>query len=280
VIDSLIRMAQNMPATIGVGISTPIESARRTVDAALRALWNGYAKRIFLVGSAQTFDELEAVDASLETIVTDDPESDLVKLLDGQVNAIVRGSLSATGVLSIIKSRLRLSSIARLALLETVAKQAFFFAPVGIDEGRNVKEKLFFIREGMKLIRSLGDTPKVAVLSGGRFSDVGRDKGVDNTLREAEDVVKDAQREFEGLDIKHYEILIEDAIAEKANLIIAPGGISGNLIYRTLIHLGGGTSYGATYLGLPKPIIDTSRAGPVSEYTGAIAMASAFVTKT
>jgi putative methanogen marker protein 4 len=182
-------------------------------------------------------------------------------------------------MLQIIKTRRKSTFLARLALLETAAKHAFFFAPVGIDEARNVKEKLYFIEEGIKLIHALGNTPKVAILSGGRFSDVGRDKRVDSTLREAEDIVRDAQREFEGLDIKHYEILIEDAIADKSNLVIAPDGISGNLIYRTLIHLGGGTSYGASYLGLPKPIIDTSRAGPASEYAGAIAMASALVTR-
>jgi putative methanogen marker protein 4 len=268
-----------MPATIGLGISTPVESARRTVDGALRALWNGYARRIFLVGSSQTFDELQGIDESLETIVTDDPEGDLVTLLDGEVNAVVRGSLSANKILQVIKTRRKLPFLSRLALLETPAKHAFFLAPVGIDEGKNVKEKLCFIEEGTKLINAFGSTPKVAVLSGGRLSDVGRDKRVDSSLREAEDVLKDALSEFGSLDIKHYEILIEDAIADKANLIIAPDGISGNLIYRTLIHLGGGTSYGAAYLGLSKPIIDTSRAAPPSEYAGAIAMASALVTR-
>jgi putative methanogen marker protein 4 len=182
-------------------------------------------------------------------------------------------------MLQAIKTKRKLSTLARLALLETPTKHAFFFAPVGIDEGRNVKEKLYFIEEGMRLIHALGSTPKVAVLSGGRFSDAGREKRVDSTLREAEDIVKDAQNRFNGIDIRHYEILIEDAIADKANLVIAPDGISGNLIYRTLIHLGSGASYGAAYLGLPKPIIDTSRAAPASEYAGAIAMASALVTR-
>jgi putative methanogen marker protein 4 len=277
--DSVFRMAQTVPATIGIGISTPVESARRTVDAALRALWNGYAKRIFLVGSSQTFDEVGAVDTSLESIISDDPEGDLVRLLDGQVNAVVRGSLGASKVLATLKTRYKLPFTARLALLETSSKAFFFFAPVGIDEARNVKEKLYFIREGAKMIQSLGSTPKVAVLSGGRTSDIGRDKEVDNTIKEAENVLREARKEDGNLDIKHYEILIEDAIADRANLIIAPDGISGNLSYRTLIHLGGGASYGAPYLGLPKPMIDTSRAAPVGEYVGAIAFASALVTR-
>lgn len=234
----------------------------------------------FLVGSAQTFDEVGAIDTSLESIVSDDPEGDLVKLLDGQVNAVVRGSLGANRVLATVKTRFKLPFTARLALLETSSKDYFFFAPVGIDEGRSVKEKLYFIREGVKIIQALGFTPKVAVLSGGRISDIGRDRTVDNTIKEAENVLKEARKENGNLDIKHYEILIEEAIAEKANLIIAPDGISGNLAYRTLIHLGGGASYGAPYLGLPKPMIDTSRAAPVGEYVGAIVFASALVTHT
>jgi putative methanogen marker protein 4 len=277
--DNVIKMAQTVPAIIGIGVSTPVESARRTVDAALRALWNGYAKRIFLVGSAQTFDEVGGIDTSLESIVSDDPEADLVRLLDGQVNAVVRGSLGASRVLTTLKTRFKLPFTSRLALLETPSKDSFFFAPVGIDEGRNVKEKLYFIREGVKIIQSLGSTPKVAVLSGGRISDIGRDKRVDDSIKEAENVLKEARKENSNIDIKHYEILIEDAIADKANLIIAPDGISGNLSYRTLIHLGGGASYGAPYLGLPKPMIDTSRAAPVGEYVGAIAFASALVTR-
>ena len=57
---------------------------------------------------------------------------------------------------------------------------------------------------------------------------------------------------------------------KKSNLIIAPNGVSGNLIYRTLVHLGGGKAYGAIYMGLNYPIIDTSRVGKISEIEGAL----------
>ena len=57
--------------------------------------------------------------------------------------------------------------------------------------------------------------------------------------------------------------------------IIAPDGISGNLIFRTLLHLGGGHSHGAFYLGsnFPGPVMDTSRVGSAEEYTGAVVLA-------
>ncbi|MFX1345221.1 MAG: phosphotransacetylase, partial [Promethearchaeota archaeon] len=57
------------------------------------------------------------------------------------------------------------------------------------------------------------------------------------------------------------------------NIIIAPDGISGNLIYRTLVHLGGGKAYGAIYMNLEKVIIDTSRVGELSEIQGALLLA-------
>jgi len=64
-------------------------------------------------------------------------------------------------------------------------------------------------------------------------------------------------------------------LINKSNLIIAPDGISGNLIYRTLVHLGGGKAYGAIYMGIDKTIIDTSRVGNHSEFYGALVLALA-----
>jgi len=60
-----------------------------------------------------------------------------------------------------------------------------------------------------------------------------------------------------GISAKNYSILIEDAIKD-ANLIIAPDGISGNLIFRTLVFLGGGNGFGAPVL-MEKVFVDTSR---------------------
>ena len=77
------------------------------------------------------------------------------------------------------------------------------------------------------------------------------------------------------MEINHDEILIEKAIDDKSNLIIAPNGISGNLIYRTLVHLGGGKAYGAIYMDIGHIIIDTSRVGVFSEIYGGFILALA-----
>ena len=78
--------------------------------------------------------------------------------------------------------------------------------------------------------------------------------------------------------LTHHQILIEQAIADRANVIIAPEGIAGNLIYRTLIHLGAGRSYGAVYLLFynnhdRKIIIDCSRVAPLFEIEGSFYLA-------
>ncbi|KYC49774.1 MAG: putative methyltransferase mtx subunit X [Candidatus Methanofastidiosum methylothiophilum] len=112
--------------------------------------------------------------------------------------------------------------------------------------------------------------PKISVLSGGRAKDLGRSERVDKSIVEAEALA-------EKYGIYHAEILIENAI-KNSNFILAPDGISGNLIYRTLIHLGCGSSHGALYYPLAIDdtiIVDTSRAAPKEEYISSIALANA-----
>ena len=68
----------------------------------------------------------------------------------------------------------------------------------------------------------------------------------------------------------HAEILIENAVND-ADLIIAPDGISGNLIFRTMHLIGGALALGAPIINIDKVFIDTSRAK--KDYKDSIALA-------
>ncbi|MFW9938139.1 MAG: phosphate acyltransferase, partial [Candidatus Thorarchaeota archaeon] len=160
---------------------------------------------------------------------------------------------------------------------ETVKGYQFFFGPVGIDECTDIEKKIIFIEKALKQFKNLKLTPKISILSGGRLGDIGRNNHVDNTINIAKEIVDFFKDKYKNLEINHNEILIENAIRNNANLIIAPDGISGNLIYRTLVHLGGGKAYGAIYMGLDHVIIDTSRVGSQSEIYGALIIAQALV---
>jgi predicted methyltransferase MtxX (methanogen marker protein 4) len=159
--------------------------------------------------------------------------------------------------------------------METFNGYQFFYGPVGIDECNNFENKIIFLELAIKEMQKLEITPKISILSGGRISDKGRDTNVDQSMQDATRIVELVNNKYPYLQISHDEILIEKAIENKSNLIIAPDGISGNLIYRTLVHLGGGKAYGAIYMGVQKCIIDTSRVGELSEIYGALILALA-----
>jgi predicted methyltransferase MtxX (methanogen marker protein 4) len=57
---------------------------------------------------------------------------------------------------------------------------------------------------------------------------------------------------------KHFEILVEDAVKE-SELVIAPDGVAGNLMFRTLHFVGDRKAYGAPVVNIPKVFVDTSR---------------------
>lgn len=209
-------------------------------------------------------------------IDSNEPEAEILNYLGKElISCVVRGSLGSSKFLQTLKTSLNISEIARLALLETYKGQQFFFGPVGIDECNNIKSKKIFLEKAIKILEALNLKPKISILSGGRVGDLGRNPDVDKTINEAKELVDYFKLEHPKLEINHTEILIEKAINDKSNLILAPNGISGNLIYRTLVHLGGGKAYGAIYMDIGHIIIDTSRVGDFSEIYGGFILALA-----
>nr|MDO8083413.1 hypothetical protein [Candidatus Sigynarchaeum springense] len=193
----------------------------------------------------------------------------------GKVHAIIRGQLSSSAFLAELKRQFRVKYTYRLALLSTAAGHDFFFAPVGIDEGGDSGQKEELIEYANQILQQLDIMPSFYLLSAGRLDDAGRSQRVQNSISRTIRLVEKLKLNHPSLAVQHGEILIENAFEKGANTIIAPDGISGNLIYRTLLHLGSGHSHGAYYLGpgFPGPVMDTSRVGTVEEYVGAVVLA-------
>ena len=270
----------NTSCKIGIGLGAVEEHDKKILISSLNFVKNREIT-VYLFGIKKAINFLsEILDSSMiknKIILVESktPEKTIIEhLKNGEIDAIIRGSLSSSKFLFNLKKILGIKYINRLALLETFQGFQFFYGPVGIDECNSLEATKTFIKEAIRIIRGFNITPKVSVLSGGRKDDVGRDDKVDFTIKEAIEVVRFFKEKSSGLEIFHDEILIEDAINRNANLIIAPEGISGNLIYRTLVHLGGGKAHGAIYMGLNKPIIDTSRVGHASEIEGALILAT------
>jgi putative methanogen marker protein 4 len=246
---------------IGIGIA---EEAQKVIDSANRV--NG--KYTIVCYCRPGTIEIKTVMKAVQIVEHPNPGQALIDdLMAGRINAAVRGTLPANSTLMALKKAEGVDHLERIALLETVQGKKFLLTPVGVDEGWTVPEKLELIRKGRLIAQKLGLSKKVGVLSGGRLGDIGRHSRVDASIAEAEQVARLG-------DAEHCEILIEDAV-QTCGLIIAPDGISGNLIFRTLTFLGGGLGHGAPVVNISRIFVDTSRASP--NYANALLLAAALL---
>jgi len=281
ILDIFNSRVEGKITNIGVGLGDS-ETHNLKILKATKKLLEINKSSVFFFGNKSSINQIskntlyKKNSKRIVLIDSNEPESEILKYLDkALISCVVRGSLGSSNFLKSLKTHLNISEIARLALLETYKGQQFFFGPVGIDECNNIKSKKMFLEKAIKILEVINLKPKISVLSGGRVGDIGRNPDVDKNINEANELVYYFKLEHPKLEINHTEILIEKAINDKANLIIAPNGISGNLVYRTLVHLGGGRAYGAIYMDIGHIIIDTSRVGDFSEIYGGFILALA-----
>jgi len=247
---------------IGIGIGSDAEKVIRSAGASrLPGIGITYYCRPGAVRSAPP-------DRSEQVAESPDPGQALVDdLMAGKIGAAVRGTLPSNATLRALKLAAGVDQLERIALVETPAGKKFLLAPVGVDEGWTVAEKLELIKKGRTIAERFGLPADVAVLSGGRLGDIGRHPQVDASMAEAELVARLG-------NATHYQILIEDAV-KTCGLVVAPDGISGNLIFRTLTMIGGGHGHGAPVVNIDKIFVDTSRASP--DYTNALLLAASLL---
>jgi putative methanogen marker protein 4 len=254
-ISSLKKRAKSRHARIGIGI------------------WNANEELIASLSSAKEYADLLLVGdpgckcSSLNCIASKEPWKELVSLLaEGEIDGAVRGNLPASRTMREVSHRFEVR-VKRLALIE-LSGWAFLLGPVGIDEGESMADRLELLQGASRFLQGNGVFPKAAVLSGGRMEDRGRCERVDRSLAEGELIAARAQEA--GLEARHKGILIENCRDD--DIIIAPDGVSGNLIFRTLLLLCNAQSYGAPVL-MDKVFVDSSRSR--GGFDGPVMLASA-----
>lgn len=269
-INTIEEAAISKHSKVAMGVRNPNPETMKCVKMAVDA---GYADLI-LVGNKEEIQKA-ALDIYPESAFkngtlpfeiydTNEPEKDIVSLLvSDKVDAAIRGKSNASEVLSCLKESCGVSEIHRLALLISGYGKPFFLAPVGIDEGCTLDDKLKFICLGATLLRRFGVFPCIGVLSSDPFDDIEF-----NQMKEA---MKDHEIKF-----RFYGHDIQSAV-EKSNFVLAPNGISGNLIFRSLTFLAGGKGLGAPMLMDHHIFVDTSRSS--GNYMKAIMIASALAKK-
>ena len=243
--ETVFRAGKSKERRIGVGSLVGSDHVRTSVDLANAS---GY-------GRSEIFHDAEEM---------------VQHLKEGRIDAVVRGDLDSKQAMLAVKRVFGLERLERMAMVQPRGGSVFLLAPVGVDEGATIEEKVDMVRRGVALLRRMGVAPSIGIMAGGRATDIGRCPVVDHTIHEAESIV--TMLKGQGLEAENVHILIEEA-AKTKNLIIAPDGISGNLIFRCIHLVDGGRSMGAPILNLDKVFIDTSRAK--TSYVDSIALASA-----
>ncbi|WNY25808.1 methyltransferase [Methanolapillus millepedarum] len=254
-------------ATVAMGVRM---ADAETIECAKRAVENGYADVILVGNQAEIEKASESVlpknsPLPFKIVDTDAPEEKIISLLmSGEVDAAIRGTARASDSLSNLKKACDINEIHRIAILLTKKGHPYFFAPVGIDEGTTAEDKVKFICLGTHLLRRVGVLPGVGLIT--TPDEAGR--------KEAAIILSEMKkRDIVAMD---YGLNLEKAF-ENSNYIIAPNGISGNLIFRALTFLGGGDGLGAPILMDHHVFVDTSRSA--GHYTKAIMVASALSKK-
>lgn len=266
------KIAVSKHAVIAMGVRDPDPE---TVKCAADAVEKKYAD-VILVGNQKEIEtasrtyynikDEEPLSLPFQIIDTEMPEDELVSLLvSGKVDAAIRGTAKASDSLSNLKKACHINKIHRIAILLAKDENPHFFAPVGIDEGTTIEDKVEFICLGTHLLKRLGVAPHVGLIS--TPDEAGR--------KEAAEIVRIITEE-KKLHVVDYKLGLEEAF-EHSNYILAPNGITGNLIFRALTFLGGGDGLGAPILMDRHVFVDTSRSA--GHYTKAIMVASALSKK-
>ncbi|AEH06676.1 methanogenesis marker protein Mmp4/MtxX [Methanothermococcus okinawensis] len=257
---------------------------------------------VYLMGIGKTNNEelLKAyhklIDEGIEVKLVDDPKELISLTVNREVQGSIRGTLSSSEVIPYLKKYI--GKFYRASILKNpFTNNYFLLSPVGIDEvddENGFNDKINIINYAIKFLNNINNTndninnndnntkcnpyPKIGILSSGRLSDYGRSKKIDKSIDEGENIVKYISnsnkynaKHTNNLVIKHKGILIEEYLKEGYNIIIAPDGISGNLIFRCLGLVCGIEGCGAVVLNNNNvKFIDTSRNGNWKRYYNAV----------
>ena len=159
---------------------------------------------------------IEAIDNVDFDVIPIHSEDQLVELLlNGYANAAIRGSLNASKIMLKLREKYP-NKISRASFI-SLNGHKFLLAPVGIDEGEDISQKLRIAEDQVLNFKIHWYQTKNWYFSGGRPQDKGRSERIDESIEGGEFLTSLLAEKM--IDVKHYFILIEDAIADGANLI-------------------------------------------------------------
>lgn len=253
------EMALKRRAKVAIGCDVASKTSPLLLNSLLFATRERYIEPLLVAdrppGNAE--DPGGIIGSEIPAVISPSPWEDLAHLLkEGVVDSAVRGNLSSRKVVQELRGAFCCKNLCRASLLEVDGKLVML-APVGIDEGESQEDLLEIVTGCSRLASRLGIPFKAALISGGRLEDRGRTPRVDSMLEKTDALVGILRSK--GIEAVNFGVEIERAVDEGFTLILAPDGVFGNLMFRSLVLVGKVQSYGACATALPKTFVDTSR---------------------
>jgi predicted methyltransferase MtxX (methanogen marker protein 4) len=202
----------------------------------------------------KTLSRLRSTKCSVRVEGFGDAHALMGALRSGELDAAVRGTLGSSAVVSEIKRSFGIGEVMRAAVMGS--ETPFILAPVGIDEGMDAASRLRIAENTLRYFARVGWKLRVGVLSKGRSEDRSRGDEIRRSLDDGDAIA--ASLKSKGHEARHFTILVEDAVRQ-SDLVLAPDGVSGNLMFRTLHFVGGAKALGAPVVNLDSVFVDTSR---------------------
>lgn len=239
------------------------------------------AKEIdFKINDEDIYDEPDPAKASVKAV-------SLIK--EGKAEILMKGLVSTAPLLKAVldkeKGLRKGSTLSHFALIES----PYYYKLLGVtDAAMNIapefQEKIDIINNAIEVFHGLGEeTPKVGVIGPlevvnpkiestthaamiSKMNDRGQIKNclVDGPFAIDNAISKEAA-EHKG---------IKSEVAGEADILVAPELNSGNILYKTLVFMGGATS-AAVIMGAKVPIVLTSRADTEKSKMMSISLAAA-----
>lgn len=231
--------------TIAIGITKPIASVVASLKAA-----RAYA-HIVIVGSPVK---------GFESVKSTTVEDELISLYAAKkVDGIVRGQADAFKLRDALCRAFGYASsdFVDIALVGDLRGHAYCLGPVSQGQGWTREQKIIAVKGMAHVLRDLGISPKVGVLTAVRPGSRGRNFFLDLSYEVADDCVQWCVKK--KIDANNYNIELETALEDGCNIIIPPNGIAGNQMLRMSTFVAGLPLYAMPLIGVKEHIVESFR---------------------
>lgn len=241
------KMAQEKKARVAIGLTNVTDGIVNSLNRAQQ-----YAD-ITIVGTRVSNHKNISVDLNSENAQKEIAVIMASLLKNNDVDAIVRGNVSASAVIAELATALGHEKILRVAIVRDVKEREFLLTPASVTEGNTMSERLHMIRGAATFLHGLGVEPRVAI---GQIENVRRrSEAIAQSMDEADFIAEALRRDSVAVPFIGYTL--EKAV-DTCNIIAPPSGIIGNAIWRTITGIGGCVDLGDFGL-IDEPFVDDSQ---------------------